>query len=42
MGLSGGVETKQEQQKTSVHQLRLPILAPEALWRARAQAIPWG
>ena len=40
MGLSGGVETKQKQQKTSVHQLRLPLLAPEALWRAQAQAIP--
>ena len=40
MGLSGGVETTQKQQKTSVHRLRLPLLAPEALWWARAQAIP--
>ena len=40
MGLSGGVETKLKRQNTSVHQPRLPLLASEALWRARAQAIP--
>ena len=38
----GWMETKQKQkrQTTSVHHSRLPILAPKALWRARAQAIP--
>ena len=40
MGLSRGVETKQKQQKTSVHHPCLPLLAPEALWRA--QVIPLG
>ena len=34
------METKQKRQKTSVHHPRLPLLAAEALWRARAQAIP--
>ena len=42
MGLSGGVETKQKQWKTLIHHPHLPHLAPEALWRARAQAIRTG
>ena len=42
MGLSGGVETKQKQYKTSVHHPRLRLLVLEALWQARAQAIPLG
>ena len=42
MGLSGGMETKQKRQKTSVHHPRLLLLAQEALWRARAQAISLG
>ena len=42
MGSSDWVETKQRQKKTSIHHPRLPLLALEGLWRARAQAIPLG
>ena len=36
------MKTKQKQLKISVHHPRLALLAPEALWRARARAIPLG
>ena len=44
MGLSCGVETKQKSKRPqyTTHDPRLPLLAPEVLWRVPAQAIPLG
>ena len=43
MGLSGGVKTINKNSKKPKYTTYVsPLLAPEALWQARVQAIPLG